>query len=71
MENARTGLPSDKDAARWNIAAGVDMVLPIEERWYQVEVVERGGRWQAIGPIKAGITVHAPSRPWSRVRHGI
>jgi catechol 2,3-dioxygenase-like lactoylglutathione lyase family enzyme len=36
------------------VAAGVDIVLPMEERWYRVDVAERGGRWQVTGPIEAG-----------------
>jgi len=36
------------------IAAGVDIVVPIEERWYRVDVAERGGRWQVKGPTEAG-----------------
>jgi len=36
------------------VAAGVDIVVPIEERWYRVDVAERGGRWQVEGPTEAG-----------------
>ena len=36
------------------VNAGVDIVLPIEERWYRVDVAETGGRWQMKGPFEAG-----------------
>jgi len=36
------------------VAAGVDIVAPMEERWYGVDVAEIGGRWQATGPAEAG-----------------
>jgi catechol 2,3-dioxygenase-like lactoylglutathione lyase family enzyme len=36
------------------VAAGIDIVAPIEERWYRFDVAESGGRWQAKGPTEAG-----------------
>ena len=36
------------------VEAGVEIVVPIEERWYGVDVAERGGRWQVEGPTEAG-----------------
>ena len=36
------------------VAAGVDIVVPMEERWYRVDVAERGGRWRDKGPTEAG-----------------
>ncbi len=36
------------------VAAGVNIVVPIEERWYRADVTERGGRWQVKGPAEAG-----------------
>ncbi|HXH57100.1 hypothetical protein [Iamia sp.] len=33
---------------------GVDIVVPIEERWYRVDVAESGGRWRMTGPTEAG-----------------
>jgi catechol 2,3-dioxygenase-like lactoylglutathione lyase family enzyme len=36
------------------VASGAEIVVPIEERWYRVEVAERGGRWQVEGPATAG-----------------
>jgi catechol 2,3-dioxygenase-like lactoylglutathione lyase family enzyme len=35
-------------------AAGVNIVVPIEERWYRVDVAESGGRWLVKGPTEAG-----------------
>jgi catechol 2,3-dioxygenase-like lactoylglutathione lyase family enzyme len=34
--------------------AGADIVVPMEERWYRVDVAERGGRWRHKGPTEAG-----------------
>jgi catechol 2,3-dioxygenase-like lactoylglutathione lyase family enzyme len=34
--------------------AGADIVVPMEERWYRVDVAERGGRWRNKGPTEAG-----------------
>ena len=36
------------------IAAGAEIVVPMEERWYQVDVVQPGGRWQKVGLTEAG-----------------
>jgi catechol 2,3-dioxygenase-like lactoylglutathione lyase family enzyme len=36
------------------VAAGVHIVVPIEERWYHVDVAEPAGRWQVKGPTEAG-----------------
>ena len=36
------------------ISAGAEIVAPMEERWYQVDVVQPGGRWQKAGPTEAG-----------------
>lgn len=36
------------------VEAGVDIVVPMEERWYRVDVAETGGRWQMTGPTEAG-----------------
>lgn len=34
--------------------AGMQPVVPIEERWYDVDVVAPTGKWNASGPMKAG-----------------
>jgi uncharacterized glyoxalase superfamily protein PhnB len=36
------------------VAAGAEIVVPIEERWYRFDVVESGGRWSVTGPTEAG-----------------
>src|SRR3954447_5931765 len=36
------------------VAADAPIVVPMEERWYQVDVAEPGGRWTAPGPATAG-----------------
>jgi len=36
------------------IEAGANIVAPIEERWYRVDVAESAGRWQVQGPTEAG-----------------
>lgn len=36
------------------VEAGFDIVVPVEERWYRVDVTETGGRWQHTGPTEAG-----------------
>lgn len=36
------------------VAAGFAIVLPIEERWYRVDIAETAGRWKAVGPTQAG-----------------
>lgn len=37
-----------------SIAADAEIVVPMEERWYHVDVVQPGGRWQKAGPTEAG-----------------
>jgi catechol 2,3-dioxygenase-like lactoylglutathione lyase family enzyme len=36
------------------VEAAVRIIVPIEERWYRVDVAERGGRWQVEGSTEAG-----------------
>ena len=36
------------------VAAGAEVVVPMEERWYRVDVAEPGGRWATVGPVEAG-----------------
>lgn len=36
------------------VGAGADIVVPMEECWYRVDVAEPGGRWQTTGPSEAG-----------------
>jgi catechol 2,3-dioxygenase-like lactoylglutathione lyase family enzyme len=36
------------------LAAGIEPVVEIEERWYDVDVVAPSGRWTSTGPMQAG-----------------
>src|SRR5580698_3071378 len=36
------------------VEAGADIIVPVEERWYRVDVVESGGRWPVKGPTDVG-----------------
>ena len=36
------------------VEAGFSIIVPIEERWYRVDVAESGGRWPVTGPTEAG-----------------
>lgn len=36
------------------VEAAVDIVAPMEERWYAVDVAETGGRWETKGPTQSG-----------------
>ena len=36
------------------LAAGLEPVIPIEERWYDVDVTTPSGRWTMRGPTRAG-----------------
>ena len=36
------------------VDAGAQIVLPMEERWYRVDVAQPGGRWQQAGLTEAG-----------------
>ncbi len=33
---------------------GAEIVLPLEERWYRVDVAQSGSRWEIAGPAAAG-----------------
>jgi hypothetical protein len=35
-------------------AAGAEIVVAMEERWYRVDVAEPGGRWPFAGATEAG-----------------
>lgn len=36
------------------VEAGADIVVAMEERWYEVDVAQSGGRWKVKGPTVAG-----------------
>ncbi len=46
---------TDVDAVYERVtASGYKPLIEVEERWYQVEVTNPGGRWPAAGPTEAG-----------------
>ena len=46
---------NDVDAVHGRaLGAGLKIVVPMEERWYRVDVSKSGGRWKTAGPTKAG-----------------
>jgi catechol 2,3-dioxygenase-like lactoylglutathione lyase family enzyme len=46
---------ADVDAVHERVtASGHELVVPMEERWYQVDVTSPGGRWPSAGPTEAG-----------------
>jgi catechol 2,3-dioxygenase-like lactoylglutathione lyase family enzyme len=48
-------LVEDVDAVHARaVEAGFDIVVPVEERWYRVDVAEASGRWRIAGPTEAG-----------------
>jgi catechol 2,3-dioxygenase-like lactoylglutathione lyase family enzyme len=36
------------------IDASADIVVPMEERWYRVDVTQPGGRWRKVGTVEVG-----------------
>ena len=36
------------------VAAGFELIIPLEERWYDVDVLVPTGRWHQLGPMAAG-----------------
>ena len=36
------------------VASGVEIVVPMEERWYRVDVAQAGGRWRKAGAVEVG-----------------
>ena len=36
------------------LASGLNPVIELEDRWYDVDVATPSGRWSSIGPVKAG-----------------
>ncbi|MEM8618101.1 MAG: VOC family protein [Actinomycetota bacterium] len=46
---------SDVDAVHDRaVRFGAEIVVPMEERWYRVDVRRAGGRWSIEGPTEAG-----------------
>ena len=36
------------------VETGANIVVPVEERWYRVDVAESGGHRQVTGPAEVG-----------------
>lgn len=36
------------------VEAGAEIVVAMEERWYEIDVARSGGRWKVAGPTVAG-----------------
>jgi catechol 2,3-dioxygenase-like lactoylglutathione lyase family enzyme len=46
---------TDVDAMQGRaIEARAEIVVPMEERWYRVDVAQPGGRWRKVGPVEVG-----------------
>lgn len=46
---------TDVDALQTRaIEACAEIVVPMEERWYRVDVAQPGGRWRSVGTIEVG-----------------
>ncbi len=52
--NLQIAVPRVEDAHEAVLAAALQPVIPIEERWYDVDVVSPSGRWTSTGPMQAG-----------------
>ena len=52
--NLQIATPSVDDVYRALLSAGVEPVIHLEERWYDVDVLAPAGRWANAGPLKAG-----------------
>ncbi len=52
--NLQIAVP-DVDATHAAVRAeGIELVIELEERWYDVDVARPSGRWASAGPTKAG-----------------
>ena len=52
--NLQIAVRSADSIYRAVLDAGMQPVVPMEERWYDVEVVAPSGKWNAAGPMQAG-----------------
>ena len=52
--NLQIAVPNVDAVHRAVLDAGMEPVVPIEERWYDVDVVAPSGKWNAAGPMKTG-----------------
>jgi len=52
--NLQVALPDVDATYAAVLASDIEPVIPLEDRWYDVDVVTPSGRWAAVGPMKAG-----------------
>ena len=52
--NLQIAVPDVDETYAAVLAAGVEPLVPLEERWYDVDVVAPSGRWTERGPMQAG-----------------
>ncbi len=52
--NLQIAVPSVDEVHEAILAAGIEPIIEIEERWYDVNVVRPSGRWASRGPMQAG-----------------
>jgi catechol 2,3-dioxygenase-like lactoylglutathione lyase family enzyme len=52
--NLQIAVPRVDQLYKTMLAAGVEPVIPIEERWYDIDVITPSGRWMTSGPTRAG-----------------
>jgi catechol 2,3-dioxygenase-like lactoylglutathione lyase family enzyme len=52
--NLQVAVPDVDQTYRAVLDAGLQPIIPMEERWYDVDVVSPAGRWHAGGPMRAG-----------------
>lgn len=52
--NLQVAVPNVDELYEAVLAAGLEPVVPIEERWYDVDVIAPSGRWMLLGPTRAG-----------------
>jgi catechol 2,3-dioxygenase-like lactoylglutathione lyase family enzyme len=52
--NLQIAVPNVDESLEAVRAAGIEPVIDIEERWYEVDVVAPSGRWSERGAMRAG-----------------
>ena len=52
--NLQIEVPSVDAVYRAVVDADLPVVVPMEERWYDVDVIAPSGKWKAAGPMKTG-----------------
>jgi catechol 2,3-dioxygenase-like lactoylglutathione lyase family enzyme len=52
--NLQIAVPDVDAVLESMLRSGIEPVVPVEDRWYEVEVVSPVGRWNVSGPMRAG-----------------